>query len=174
MIVAPLGSGGTVAGLLAGAARYRPETRVLGVQVAVSRLVSEALVLSLAWSATRRRGIGVGPRGLARQLDLDGRHLGRGYGWPTADGDAASRVARRAGITLDPTYTAKTFAKCLELVGYAGFARKTPGRRPAPARPQRVLYWHTLSAAALEPLIGDCPADLPPGLRRRFLPARRG
>lgn len=172
VIVAALGSGGTVAGLLVGAARYRPGVRVLGVDVAVSRPVSAAMVAALALGAARRRGSTGGARALLGRLSLTGDELGRGYGWRTSDGDAATLVAERVGLRLDPTYTAKTFAKCLKLVGSPGFA--PAGGQPSRDRPLRVLYWHTLSATALAPLRGDAPATVPERLRRHFLAPRRG
>lgn len=175
VIVAPLGSGGTVAGLLAGVEREGLPCRVVGVQVAVGRVVSAGMVLSLAWGALRREGVVAGPVGLARGLELDGSHRGRGYGWPTAAGERASELATRAGLQLDPTYTAKTFAKSLELVGHPDFPgprRRASGRTPRkPGEPFRVLYWHTLSAAPLEPLLSRGPAsnELPATLRDLFL-----
>ena len=45
---------------------------------------------------------------------MDARFLGEGYGYATAAGEEATRIAREhAGITLDPTYTAKAFASAL-------------------------------------------------------------
>jgi len=175
VIVAPLGSGGTVAGLLAGVRREGLHSQVLGVQVAVGRRVSEAMVLTLAWAALRREGMAGSGLGLARRLELDDSHRGWGYGWPTAAGERASQLASRAGLRLDPTYTAKTFAKSLELVGASepdGRGRRAPGRKPRkPGQPFRVLYWHTLSAAPLEPLLSRGPAsgELPGTLRDLFL-----
>lgn len=175
VIVAPLGSGGTVAGLLAGAQREGLSSLVLGVQVAVGRVVSEAMVLSLAWGALRREGAGAGPLRLARRLALDGAYRGRGYGFPTPAGEHASEVAASIGVQLDPTYTAKTFAKSLELVGYAGASastRRATGRmRRKGGQPLCVLYWHTLSAAPLEPFLSQAPAsnELPATLRGLFL-----
>lgn len=175
VIVAPLGSGGTVAGLLAGVRREGLHSQVIGVQVAVGRMVSEAMALTLAWAALRREGMAGSGLGLARRLELDDSHRGRGYGWPTPAGERASQLASRAGLQLDPTYTAKTFAKSLELVGSPGPARdggRAPGRKARkPGQPFRVLYWHTLSAAPLEPLLSRGPAsgELPATLRDLFL-----
>ncbi len=175
VIVAPLGSGGTVAGLVAGVVREGLGSQVLGVQVAVGRLASESIVLALAWQALRLEHAAAGPVRLARRLLLDGTHLGRGYGWPIPAGERASELASQAGVQLDPTYTAKTFVKSLELVGHPEFAgphRRAPGQtRRTPGQPFRVLYWHTLSSAPLEPLLSQGPAssELPASLRGLFL-----
>ena len=56
--------------------------------------------------------------------------LGRGYGWPTVDGDAAARLADRHGLVLDPTYGAKAFAFLLQR---------------AAGHVQRVVFWHTFA-----------------------------
>jgi 1-aminocyclopropane-1-carboxylate deaminase/D-cysteine desulfhydrase-like pyridoxal-dependent ACC family enzyme len=97
-------------------------------------------------------------RHLVRSLKVEDHHLGRGYGYPTEWGATATTLAGRAGLVLDPTYTAKAFAAALRLMGCkqlpeapAKFAQlaemieypKIPGR-------PRVLYWHTLSAVAEE------------------------
>jgi 1-aminocyclopropane-1-carboxylate deaminase/D-cysteine desulfhydrase-like pyridoxal-dependent ACC family enzyme len=169
VIVAPLGSGGTVAGLALGVAASGLGSLVLGVQVAASRPVSEALALGLATLGARRLSLGFGARALRRRLLLDGSELGRGYSWPTERSDAASRIAAGIGLEVDPTYTAKTFAKCLELVAAPGFERGAQSCELG--RPERVLYWHTLSAAPLAPLIeqGRAPKALPDALAQLFL-----
>lgn len=176
LMVVALGSGGTAAGLVVGAVRSGLRSRVLGVQVATSRAVSQAVTLGLATLAARRLELPATPRALSRRLLLDGGELGRGYSWPTQRSVAATEVARRAGLELDPTYTAKTFAKCLELVGFPGFAadaRRPAVRVPRTTRPPlRVLYWHTLSAAPLTPLLREqepAARALPSVLRRLFL-----
>jgi hypothetical protein len=77
------------------------------------------------------------------RLVVDRRFLGRGYGYETEEGRTATRDAQAAGLSLDPTYTAKTFACALWYVR---------------ARAARVvLYWHTLSSAPMEPLLAEEP-----------------
>jgi D-cysteine desulfhydrase len=160
LIVAPLGSGGTVAGLLAGVLREGLASRVIGVEVAVQPQLGRTLALALATLATRRDAGSAGPLRLHRRLEVDGSQLGRGYGHPTADGSHATAVARHHGLELDPTYTAKTFAKVLDLVQPAGAAH--PARRSGPGgRPLRVLYWHTLSSVSLGPLLAGAPRPPP-------------
>jgi hypothetical protein len=67
-------------------------------------------------------------------------------------------------LTLDPTYTAKAFAKVLDMAGHL----RATGR----SRPLRIVYLHTLSSASLEPLLAapETPAVLPAGLDRLFTP----
>jgi len=159
LVVVALGSGGTVAGLTAGFETAGLRTRVLGVTVAEPPWM-------IAWRARRlaracmKRVRGTPPRGwLDARLAIDGRWLGRGYGHATEAGDAATRAAAPCGLTLDPTYTAKTFAAALDRVN--AFAE-------AGGPPKTVLYWHTLSSAPLAPLLAGAPGEdaIDPKVRR--------
>ncbi len=152
-IVVTLGSGGTTAGLLAGLAESGAKTRL--VAVAVSQPVFAVRGYAL-WLAQRLAGHKASRAGLAARLEVVESQLGRGYGHATADGDRATAIAAEHGLSLDPTYTAKTFAVSL--------AR-------AQAAPDRtVLYWHTLSSAPLDPWLARGPREdrLPRELRELF------
>jgi len=138
-IVAPLGSGGTVAGLLLGIAWLGWPTRVIAVRVA-PRLVANR------WRSVRlaRRA-----RRLLARVDVAlpaprspevVNALGRGYGWPTVEGESARRLAAPHGLILDPTYGAKAFAFFLQR-----------GRWNV----QRAVFWHTFAM----------PAPLPESVR---------
>jgi len=158
VIVAAVGSGGTAAGLLAGCVSTGLPCTVVGVSVATGRRVSRALVLWLARAAARRAGAGASWRRLSQSLRVEDGQLGPGYGYPTRSGAIATEVARRTGLVLDPTYTAKTFAGALRLLGSrelpeppldsSQLAEMTGHFKNA--GPLRVLYWHTLSAVPLE------------------------
>src|SRR4051794_36286557 len=131
-IVVPVGSGGTCAGLLAGVVERGIATRVVGVQV-VGNPVCRTMVVRLASRALALRNRKVATRDLHAHLDLDDAYLGKGYGWPTPEGERAMTLARdRLGLELDLTYTAKAFAKVLDLL-------RTDGQSPY----RKVLYWHT-------------------------------
>jgi D-cysteine desulfhydrase len=162
--VVALGSGGTAAGLAAGFEAEELRTRVVGVCVSTPRWLVRVLSLLLARACARRAGLR-SPRAsiasMRARLTTDTRFLGDGYGHPTPEGEEATRVAREAaGLTLDPTYTAKAFASALWHVR----AR----------RARHVLYWHTLSSAPLEPLLQGAPEreTLDPSLRRLLTNAR--
>jgi 1-aminocyclopropane-1-carboxylate deaminase/D-cysteine desulfhydrase-like pyridoxal-dependent ACC family enzyme len=137
VIVVPLGSGGTSAGILAGVVDMGMRSRVIAVDVAIGSAAAAPLVLYLA------RGLGGRLTDLTRHLRIERGYLGRGYGHATDAGARATVDARAAGLILDPTYTAKTFAAALDRV------RQWPGV---------VLYWHTLSARPIEPLLVGAPA----------------
>jgi 1-aminocyclopropane-1-carboxylate deaminase/D-cysteine desulfhydrase-like pyridoxal-dependent ACC family enzyme len=155
-IVVALGSGGTAAGLLAGLARSRLNTRLLAVSVVTNPLAA-AQVRFLAHRTLRLLPDRKPDDAWQQRLVVDANQVGRGYGWATPSGDRASEVAARVGLSLDPTYTAKAFASALDL------AR---GEHRSIAGPARVLYWHTLSVAS-----GGSAANsaLPPELDRLFI-----
>lgn len=160
-IVLPLGSGGTCAGIAAGVVRRGWPTRVLGVQI-VPGCVPRAAARWLARSVLRESGYAERVAQLDAQLLFDTEHVGPGYGAASSAGEHATAVAHASGLELDQTYTAKAFAKVLELLEHA--PASTNGRT------LRVLYWHTLAETALEPLLEHAPseAELPGSLRNLF------
>lgn len=162
-VVVPLGSAGTAAGLLAGMAGSTPEvpspapslaeTRLVAVRVVDPVLMGRKRALVMAWRAAREEKLGLDWGDLGARLIVEPGFLGAGYGHATEAGDRATELARRDGIALDATYTAKTFAAALDLIEKERF--------------ERVLYWHTLSSAPLEPLLEGAPT-LVPELDRLF------
>jgi 1-aminocyclopropane-1-carboxylate deaminase/D-cysteine desulfhydrase-like pyridoxal-dependent ACC family enzyme len=149
VIVAAMGSGGTVAGILAGVVKAGIRSRVVGVSVAAPVWLARRIVLALAKTALRRHE----RHRIEERLTIDGGELGDGYGHPTESGERATRVAADVGLTLEPTYTAKTFAHVLRLL-------QTGSERS-------VLYVHTLSDAHLSPLLVHAPV-LGPNEERLF------
>ena len=141
LIVVPLGSGGTCAGLLAGLATQGLRGRVLAVTVAEPPELFEHQARALAKTLVNE---GLRAHVLER-LEVDRGYLGAGYGQPTAASAHATREAARSGILLDPTYTAKAFAAALARV-----ARGTE---------RTILYWQTLSSAPLGPLLQGAPLE---------------
>jgi D-cysteine desulfhydrase len=164
VVVVAMGSGGTAAGLAVGFEQAGLRTRVLGVAVSPPTPVLRHLARRLAQKTAEAAGMPVAAAlRAAKRIDVDGRWIGRGYGHATAEGAQALATARRGGLALDPTYTAKAFACALACAerGDAG----------------EVLYWHTLSTAPLEPLMGDearahRPLPLPDSLARLLRPSQ--
>lgn len=150
LIVVPLGSGGTVAGLLAGLEQTELRTRVLAVTVAEPAKVFEQRARSLAKSLLS----GPARERVLERLQIERGYLGAGYGVPSAESAHACAEAARVGIGLDATYTGKAFA--------AALARVALGRE------RTILYWQTLSSAPLTPLLHGAPleSELEPSLRR--------
>lgn len=154
VVVVPLGSGGTAAGLAAGALRVGLSATVLGVSVVGGCTSAAWLSRSLAWAIMRSEGIPTAPGALGIKLRVTGLYRGKGYGWPTDAGRRAADRAAEAGLYVDPTYTAKAFAAALDCV-HGQLSHHRPfgrtGSRSEPAQPRsprpiRVLYWHTLSS----------------------------
>lgn len=153
MVVA-LGSGGTLAGMLAGARLHGIETELLGVRVGGAWMSPRPAVASLAEGALAlalgdRKDV---PRSFSRNdIHAIEDQVGEGYGHPTDEGRAALELFGEDGVALDLTYTAKAAAALLAR------ARREPAGR-------RYLFWNTLSSAPLGGLMRDTAAPLPPEL----------
>jgi D-cysteine desulfhydrase len=150
-IVVALGTGSTAAGLLVGLATGTLGSKLHAVAAANSRWLRASVVLQ-AWRLARYLGLNVSWQELSARLLIDGSQAGDGYGVPTAAGSAALESARSVGLELEPTYTAKAFAAALQ-------------RSRSAAGP--TLYWHTLSAHSMAPLLEGAPElfELAPELR---------
>ncbi len=115
-VVTAAGTGGTLAGLLAGFALLDSPVRVLALDVgklwksfhsSLARLTGEICALL---GEPRR----FAPADVPLLLD---RYVGPAYGVPSASGNAAiRRLAECEGIFLDPVYTGKAMAGLLALV----------------------------------------------------------
>ena len=140
----PAGTLGTTAGLALGFRWLGVPTRIIGVRV-VGRVVTNREVLENLLQGcadlVAKLGADVPPRwaeDASRLVELREGYLGRGYGHPTDDGEAAMRTLGETGLPLDPTYTAKAAAALLDdLAAHPGAEGDEDGE---------VLYWHTLSA----------------------------
>jgi D-cysteine desulfhydrase len=130
-IVVPVGSGGTLAGVLLGLRASGSAIPVTGMSVLLRRAKAEALVQDLL----RRTAAFLGgaleiPADEVRCLD---GYLGEGYGLPTPGMvEAVELLARSEGILLDPTYTGKAMAGLVDLARNGDF-------RPG----ENVLFLHT-------------------------------
>jgi 1-aminocyclopropane-1-carboxylate deaminase/D-cysteine desulfhydrase-like pyridoxal-dependent ACC family enzyme len=146
VIVVGAGSAGTAAGLAVGLETTALRTRV--VAVAISPPVAVVGVMARRLAKKTAELVGLSRASAERavlRIDVDKRWLGRGYGFATAQGVEATRIAREhAGLELDPAYTSKAFAAALELAASRG----------------TTLYWHTLSSAPHPHLGAELPSDL--------------
>jgi len=131
VIVVPLGTGGTAAGIALGIAWLGWSTEVLAVRVAPRIVANRWRTLRLARKAAaliRRTGIEFNvPRSAIRFRVVDA--MGKGYGHPTREGEQARALAAEYAVRLDPTYGAKAF----------GFLQR------ADVNVQRVVFWHTFA-----------------------------
>jgi len=137
------GSGGTHAGLVAGAWMANWPVRCVGAEVdpippgpdGISPFQRAIVTLTQETAALL---------GMNRQVDyddieLDSAYTGPAYGAETEEGRDATRLLfRTEGILLDPVYTAKAFAAMLGAV-----------RSGAYSRDDTMLFWHTGGAAGI-------------------------
>ncbi|MGE5137897.1 MAG: pyridoxal-phosphate dependent enzyme [Rudaea sp.] len=137
-LVVAAGSGGTLAGLLAGLALCGSAVHPLGIDVGRLWRGFPGSIARLANEVSER--LGAGQRFLADQVPLiENTYVGERYGEPCAEGEDAMRLlARCEGILLDPVYTGKAFA------GLLGLARdgKIEGDEP-------LIFMHTGGVPAL-------------------------
>ncbi len=129
-IVVPLGTGGTAAGIAFGVAWLGWPTEVVAVRVAPWFVANRWRTLRLAGragAAIRRAGVEFNVQRSATRVRVVGA-MGRGYGYPTLEGERAAGLAAEHGLRLDPTYGAKAF----------GFLLGRTGVKPA-------VFWHTFA-----------------------------
>jgi D-cysteine desulfhydrase len=115
-LVVAAGSGGTLAGLLAGLTLVGSSLRPLGIDVGKLWRGFPASIAALAKAVCRRLGE---PHALAGDHVplVEKTYVGARYGAPSEAGRAAmSRLAQAEGILLDPVYTGKAFAGLLDLI----------------------------------------------------------
>lgn len=164
-IVVPAGSTCTAAGFLVGfalAARLgigfvegssaAPMPEIVAVSVTPRIVTNETRIVALARrtarlmaSLARDDSLDVERAVLARHLTVEGRFLGRGYGYDTPEGlRAVSAFRETTGLALDPIYSGKAAAAFIER------ARR---------RPCVTLFWATKSSAPLPAV--TLPEQLP-------------
>lgn len=161
-IFVPVGSGGTLSGLVAGAKLAGVRSKIIG--VGVSDILPPG---SLRLAGQARRALAL----LKRHFDvppvyvrpsdftLINGYVGAAYGAPTLAATAASRRALASeGLTLDTTYTAKCMAAMLAVLTIADY------------RDRPVLFWNTYSSVDPELHLGELPdyRSLPPAFHRFF------
>ncbi len=130
-------SGGTQAGLLAGAQNYQVKTKILGISVDESESVLKDRVFRLASEISNLYGDkkSLNPD----QILINDNFLGAGYGiLNDQDREAIHLFATTEGILLDPVYTGRAGAGLIHLIR-SGFFSKN----------ERVLFWHTGGTPAL-------------------------
>lgn len=119
-VVVPVGSGGTVAGLLLGLAVAGLRTRVIGVVVNDGIDLGADAIAALA-NATgdllRERGANDVPTVRATDVEARTEWLGATYGDPTPASVAMVAAAAAAGLEIEPVYTGKALAAVADLAG---------------------------------------------------------
>jgi L-cysteate sulfo-lyase len=134
-IVHCTGSGGTQAGLVAGARSLLPKTRVVGIDIDAEPERVRTDVLTLAKGAAQLLGQPFDPT----DVEVIAGHAGPAYGVPhEATIEAIKLGARLEGLVLDPVYSGKGLAGLIALI--------CDGRW---TKDQDVVFVHTGGAPAL-------------------------
>ncbi len=143
-IVVASSSGGTQAGLVAGAWHLGWDVPILGISIDEKADQLRAHVSDLA---TRTAAyLGWSHTFVPADIWVDDGYLGGGYGvMGILEKDAIMRMARTEGILLDPVYTGRAFGGLLDIL------RTRPDRFQQPARSEtlNILFWHTGGSPAL-------------------------
>ncbi|HEU4325519.1 MAG TPA: pyridoxal-phosphate dependent enzyme [Roseiflexaceae bacterium] len=137
-VITAAGTGGTLAGLLAGLALCGSALRPLGIDVGKLWRGFPASIARLASEVCARLGQ---PRAFdpATLPLVERTFVGPRYGAPSPEGTAAiRRLALLEGVVLDPIYTGKAFAGLLDLAERGALGRETP-----------IIFLHTGGAPGL-------------------------
>ncbi len=138
-IVLASGSGGTQAGLIAGAKLLAPHTRVLGVSVYATAEKVKGYILPVANGALEL--LGSKARVEPEDVLVVDEYLGDGYGvFNERVGDAIRLLAVGEGLLLDPVYTGKSMGALLDLIDKGYFQEG-----------ENILFLHTGGTPALFP-----------------------
>mgnify|MGYP000101636064 CR=1 FL=1 len=137
-LICAAGTGGTLAGLMAGVALANIPIRLLGIDVGKLWKAFPHSIAQVASTICER--LGSQRRYTAADVPLiQGRYVGTGYAQPTAEANAAiGRLAQLEGIVLDPIYTGKAMAAMLDLAERGELGRNTP-----------LIFLHTGGSPAL-------------------------
>jgi L-cysteate sulfo-lyase len=136
-IVFASSSGGTQAGLVAGAAHCGYDGQLLGIGIDQTSAELSALVSPLAAEVCRHLAIAGPPP--PRLVAVDDGYLGGGYAvMGDAEREAIRLLAQTEGILLDPVYTGRAMAGLLDQIKHSVIG---PG--------ETVLFWHTGGTPAL-------------------------
>ena len=136
-IIVPSGSAGTHAGMVTGLQGSNADIPVTGINVSRPKELQEEIVHELASQTAARVGV---PHGIPREtVNCFDDYVGPGYSLPT-DGmiEAVKLLASTEAMLLDPVYSGKTMAGCIDLVRKDYFADCT-----------NILFLHTGGSPAL-------------------------
>ncbi len=136
-IVFASSSGGTQAGLVAGAQYHQLDIKILGISVDETEEVLSTCVSSLASEVSHQYGnkADISPD----KILVSDKYIGDGYGAINdKDREAIRLFAKLEGILLDPVYTGRAGAGLLDLIRSGVFKKD-----------EKILFWHTGGIPAL-------------------------
>ncbi|MCX6033249.1 MAG: D-cysteine desulfhydrase family protein [Chloroflexi bacterium] len=145
-IVFPSSSGGTQAGLVAGAWALGWNVPILGISIDESEAELQTMVAELASLTVARLGK---PHTFApADIQVSADYLGAGYSVVgDLEREAIGLLARTEGVLLDPVYTGRAFGGLLDIL------RHRPNRFGKPVR--SIIFWHTGGSPALFAYAGE-------------------
>jgi D-cysteine desulfhydrase len=147
-VVIASSSGGTQAGLAAGAWALGSGVPILAISIDEPQEKLQEHVASLASDTTLRGSLT--HTFAPSDILVDDRYLGGGYGVVgDLEREAMRVMAQTEGILLDPVYTGRAFGGLLDIL------RNPPERLGGGERPPRVLFWHTGGTTALFAYAGE-------------------
>jgi 1-aminocyclopropane-1-carboxylate deaminase/D-cysteine desulfhydrase-like pyridoxal-dependent ACC family enzyme len=132
-IVHSSSSGGTQAGLVAGARLLGLSTRIIGVSADDSSASLQSQIRAIVSGVADLLDLDPASLGRGTAIEVDDRFVGDGYGVATEESlEAIELAARTEAIFLDPTYTSKAMAA---LIAYVRQQKFIEG--------QTIVFWHT-------------------------------
>jgi len=139
-IVVASSSGGTQAGLVAGAWALGWDVPILGISIDETEAYLKGMVADLASQTAAR--LGKPHTFTSTEILVSADYLGAGYGIVgDLERDAIRLMAQTEGILLDPVYTGRAFGGLLDIL------RHRPDRFGKPVR--SIVFWHTGGSPAL-------------------------
>jgi D-cysteine desulfhydrase family pyridoxal phosphate-dependent enzyme len=136
-IVFASSSGGTQAGLVAGAKLFGFKGKILGISVDETEADLKKCVASLATATTDVLGEKINI--FEQDVMVNDHYIGAGYGIMGApEIEAIQMFARTEGLLLDPVYTGRAAAGMIDLIRQGYFKPE-----------ETVLFWHTGGIPAL-------------------------
>ncbi len=131
-IFVPVGTCGTIAGLIVGVRLAGLRTQIVGVRVADSMVANSWAISRMVRHILRLIGAVDAHDINPRRIDLWHGDFGKGYAIPTEAGTrAVAMMAEHEGITLENTYTGKTLAGMAHYIKEQG------------CEGEHVLFWNT-------------------------------
>ncbi len=158
VIYLPMGTGGTLAGLLVGLRLAGLDTRIEAIRVVEPAFRNETHVKKLCGELCVK--LGTGPLVEDSDIVIRDEFYGEDYGIPTPEGEEAVELFQsRESVQLENTYTGKTAAALLHDL------------RSGKLDGQTVLYWNTLNSRDFSEEIANIDFHaLPPAFHPYFQP----
>ncbi len=130
-MICPVGSGGTMAGMLLGRSAFEIKTQIHGLNVCDDAPYFQNRIASILREAKRRFGFEINLQ--KNDISVIDGYVGKGYGLSRQEEiDLIKQVARLEGIILDPVYTGKAMYGVMDLIRQGRFKKG-----------ERILFWHT-------------------------------